>query len=55
MCEFSGVFGVARGKVAKVANFWGYGIGDLGGQIVTTKVAKMAHFDLAGSGRLGLV
>ena len=40
-------------KIAKVANFWGYGIGDLAGQkLVRTKMAKMATFYPFGIGRL---
>jgi hypothetical protein len=41
-------------KVAKVANFWGYGIGDLG-RFATTKTAKVANFRGYASGDLGFV
>jgi len=33
-----------RSKVAKVANFWGSGFGDLAGQKLTTQAARVANF-----------
>ena len=42
-------------KVAKVANFWGYGIGGLAGQKLVSKMAKMATFYPFGIGRLDSV